>query len=148
MSVALGCTVPVPFSRTKEASPDAVGAIERLDNTGVTHSGIDAHLDRLALSGDAASDARDGLEVDQLSIPAIEDRQACLHRAVENFCPDVVYGHTHKAMIEMHGLGQPRARRVVDLHGDLAIERLEAAGCSIPFPQRDVHLFPEGESAA
>jgi len=27
-------------------------------------------------------------------------------------------------------------------------ERLEAAGCSIPFPQRDVHLFPEGESAA
>jgi small conductance mechanosensitive channel len=22
-------------------------------------------------------------------------------------------------------------------------EELEAAGCSIPFPQRDVHLFPE-----
>jgi len=27
-------------------------------------------------------------------------------------------------------------------------ERLEAAGCSIPFPQRDVHLFPEAGSAA
>ena len=26
-------------------------------------------------------------------------------------------------------------------------ERLEAAGCSIPFPQRDVHLFREGEQA-
>ena len=25
---------------------------------------------------------------------------------------------------------------------------LEAAGCSIPFPQRDVHLYPTGESAA
>ena len=27
-------------------------------------------------------------------------------------------------------------------------EQLEAVGCSIPFPQRDVHLFPEGGSAA
>ena len=27
-------------------------------------------------------------------------------------------------------------------------ERLEAAGCSIPFPQRDVHLFPQGGTAA
>ncbi|MGD2123290.1 MAG: mechanosensitive ion channel [Gemmatimonadota bacterium] len=27
-------------------------------------------------------------------------------------------------------------------------EQLEAAGCSIPFPQRDVHLFPEEGSAA
>jgi small conductance mechanosensitive channel len=27
-------------------------------------------------------------------------------------------------------------------------EQLEAAGCSIPFPQRDVHLFSEGGSAA
>lgn len=27
-------------------------------------------------------------------------------------------------------------------------EKLEAAGCSIPFPQRDVHLFSEGDSAA
>ena len=26
-------------------------------------------------------------------------------------------------------------------------EELEAAGCSIPFPQRDVHLFREFESA-
>jgi len=25
-------------------------------------------------------------------------------------------------------------------------ERLEAAGCSIPYPQRDVHLFGEGEA--
>jgi len=29
-----------------------------------------------------------------------------------------------------------------------AKERLEAAGCSIPFPQRDVHLFPQAGSAA
>jgi small conductance mechanosensitive channel len=27
-------------------------------------------------------------------------------------------------------------------------EQLESAGCSIPFPQRDVHLFPQGESVA
>jgi small-conductance mechanosensitive channel len=27
-------------------------------------------------------------------------------------------------------------------------EQLEAAGCSIPFPQRDVHLFRQGEPAA
>jgi small conductance mechanosensitive channel len=27
-------------------------------------------------------------------------------------------------------------------------EQLEAAGCSIPFPQRDVHLFPQDGSAA
>lgn len=27
-------------------------------------------------------------------------------------------------------------------------EKLEAAGCSIPFPQRDVHMFPAGSSAA
>jgi small conductance mechanosensitive channel len=27
-------------------------------------------------------------------------------------------------------------------------EQLEAAGCSIPFPQRDVHLFPQGGPAA
>jgi small conductance mechanosensitive channel len=27
-------------------------------------------------------------------------------------------------------------------------EQLEAAGCSIPFPQRDVHLFEQGDSAA
>jgi small conductance mechanosensitive channel len=27
-------------------------------------------------------------------------------------------------------------------------ERLEAAGCSIPFPQRDVHMFPESAPAA
>lgn len=27
-------------------------------------------------------------------------------------------------------------------------ERLEAAGCSIPFPQRDVHLFPQDGTAA
>jgi len=27
-------------------------------------------------------------------------------------------------------------------------ERLEAAGCSIPFPQRDVHLFQQGGTAA
>jgi small conductance mechanosensitive channel len=27
-------------------------------------------------------------------------------------------------------------------------EKLEAAGCSIPFPQRDIHMFPAGNSAA
>lgn len=27
-------------------------------------------------------------------------------------------------------------------------EKLEAAGCSIPFPQRDIHLFPQSETAA
>ena len=27
-------------------------------------------------------------------------------------------------------------------------ERLEAAGCSIPYPQRDVHLFPKGPATA
>jgi len=26
-------------------------------------------------------------------------------------------------------------------------EDLEAAGCSIPFPQRDLHLFPTGQAA-
>jgi len=27
-------------------------------------------------------------------------------------------------------------------------EELEAAGCSIPYPQRDVHLHSDGQAAA
>ncbi len=27
-------------------------------------------------------------------------------------------------------------------------EQLEAAGCSIPYPQHDVHMIPGGEAAA
>ncbi len=49
---------------------------------------------------------------------------AALARAVRELAPDVVWGHTHKALAPLAALrgGPPR---VVDLHGDLAAERLE-----------------------
>ncbi len=64
-------------------------------------------------------------------------------------------------VIEVHSLGDSSVNFVVrpwcatpdywKIRWDLTRrvkERVEAAGCSIPFPQRDVHLFQEGSTAA
>lgn len=85
-------------------------------------------VELVALSGDSSADALSALDVDHLPIPTLEHRLASLQQAIESFRPEVVYGQTHKAMIEMRRLAHQGPKRVVDLHGHAAIEKLEAPG--------------------
>ncbi len=50
-----------------------------------------------------------------------------LAAAVAELRPDVVWGHTHKALAPLGALAAPGdgPRKVIDLHGDLAAEKLE-----------------------
>lgn len=84
-------------------------------------------VELLAVTGDSTLEAKRDLAVDHLPIPSLADRRACLKRAAERFRPDVIYGHTHKAVIEMLDPALASVKRVVDLHGDAAVEKWEAA---------------------
>ena len=80
----------------------------------------------LAVSRDSTAEVRSVLGMDHESIPAPEETRSTLARAVGSFRPDLVYGHTHKALGPLSALGsRAAAKRVVDLHGDLAAEKLE-----------------------
>lgn len=89
-------------------------------------------IDLIALSGDTSPEASRALGIEHFPIPSIEQRSLSLRQAIDSFRPDVVYGHTHKAMNEMRSLGNGAPARVVDLHGHTAFEKLEAPGKSLP----------------
>jgi glycosyltransferase involved in cell wall biosynthesis len=80
----------------------------------------------LFVSGDASDDIRARLGVDHVSLPSGAAGRARLRAAAERFRPEVVYGQTHGALAGLVALdGVPGARRVVDLHGNVALEILE-----------------------
>ena len=80
----------------------------------------------------------------------------------ERVLADVVGGHdmvlkSHEATIRLHSLGDSSVNFIVrpwaktgdywQVHSDLTREikmRFDKEGISIPFPQRDVHLYSEG----
>lgn len=77
----------------------------------------------LVLSGDPPGSVPEALGIPHRCV-AGEPTAARLAEAVAHFRPDVVYGQTEKAAAALAQLS-PGPARIVDLHGDLAAEKLE-----------------------
>ncbi len=82
-------------------------------------------LELLCLTGDAPGDLGPLADAHR-RVPRPSEGPAVLARAVADFRPDRIWGHTHKALPVLAGLElADGCRRVADLHGDMAGERLE-----------------------
>jgi glycosyltransferase involved in cell wall biosynthesis len=78
------------------------------------------------LSQDPSPEVRRLLGLEHHRIPSTDRAPETLVKEVERIRPDLVYGFTHKAAPDLARLaGTGRPRLVVDLHGDLAWEKLE-----------------------
>lgn len=64
-------------------------------------------------------------EIGHTFAPTAIEQPSVLSKTVESFKPDVVYGHTHKALPDLARLTGSGFLRVADLHGDLPAWRLE-----------------------
>ncbi len=78
------------------------------------------------LSLDASAEVADTLGLDHLPIGRRQQATSQLQQAVQAVRPDVVYAMTHKGAFDLARLPPARRpRRVADLHGDPAWEKLE-----------------------
>ncbi len=91
---------------------------------------IAAGNDVLVMSGDPAGTLEGVLEAPQL--PLAGDPVAQLTEAVDRHHPDLLYGQANKAAFLLNSLGASKAIKVVDLHGDLAAEKLEQTWKPLP----------------
>lgn len=91
---------------------------------------IEGGNDLMVLSGDPPGAQEGRLEAPHVSLG--DDAEARLATAVQRHRPDLLYGQASKAGPLLLGLGADAAPRVVDLHGDLAAEKLEQEWKPLP----------------